>query len=186
MQEEELFYYYKIRQEDIGKCGITIDKVVYHRGKPTIKVPVDNLEKLRALRNEFSSDMKREARNGRCLIVGKRGKLIRCNGCCKTCTKRYKPVLEYETILMSDYDDEALVSEDIRIEKVEDSCVVESILTRMDDIKPAYSELLRIRLVRPDLTNSDIAKLKGKAVSTISEQFKRAEILAKEIYYNVF
>lgn len=180
MQEEDLYYYYEIREEDVGRYGFTKKSIIYRRGKPTIKVPVKSEEQLEALKNEFSTGAKREARDNRCLIPGKNGNLIKCNKSCKDCTKKHKFIAELEAMmLLSDIED-VLATEDEEFSRVDERATLESIIDEIQTTSPTYARILRLRL--RGLTIRTIARIEGKAPSSIAETLKNAIKLARKIF----
>lgn len=181
MQKDELFYYYEIRKEDIGLCGFTHEKVVYHRGKPTIKVPVKSAEMRKALKNEFEKCAKQEARDGRCLIPGKNGKLIKCHKSCKDCKENHKPFVDLGEMLLDDTND-CLLHDDVDLGKVEDRATLDYIIDEIQLISPTYARVLRLR--RKGATLRTIAHIEGKSTTTTAETLKNAVALARKIFLN--
>ena len=177
MQNSNSIFYYELELEDVGQYGFTREKIIYRRGIPTFPVLVEDPELLKELKKEFGNGKKTEAREHRCIIKGKSGRNIRCQGCCKTCTQCHKPIVELEPIFA-----EQMSYEDEGFEIVENWCVLEKIFEKMDSKNPMYSKILRLRL--KNKTTREIAKIMGKSQSVIVEALQKATVLAREIYTN--
>ena len=181
MQNNNIFVLnYEIAIEDVGCCGIKADKLIHvRRGVWAIPVTFEDEAKFRAVKNALDKSKKKEDRDKRCLKEGKKGKLVVCHGCCKTCTEEDKKDVIQKPFLMSDIV-ERLISNDEGYENFVDKVTVKELLTRMDSLNGKYAKYLRYRLKGKSM--QDIADIEGKAKSTVKETLDRAYDLARKIY----
>lgn len=181
-----------ITDEVIRDFGIKPEDVTWRRigNRKCRVVMVDATEEeYRAYMAPIWAEIKREDRDGRCMVKGKNGKLIRCpesNRCeeCKHFSEasrgRNKPASL--SVLM----DEG--AEPVAEGSFEDDVIYETILedliTMLGEIKPKYAQIFR--LLYDGATQQEMADELGIKQRTVSDDIKKIRSLVQPLVKDIF
>ena len=135
------------------------------------------------------AEIKREDRDGRCMVKGKNGKLIRCpesNRCegCKHFSKasreRNKPASL--SVLMDEGAEpaaEGSFEEDVIYETI-----LEDLIAMLSEIKPKYGRIFR--LLYDGATQQEMADELGIKQRTVSDDIKKIRSLVQPLVKDIF
>lgn len=181
-----------VTDEVIHDFGIKLEDVTWRRigNRKCQVVMVDATEEeYKAYMEPIWAEIKREDRNGRCMVKGKNGKLIRCpeSNRCEECQhfsevsrERNKPASL--SVLM----DEG--AEPIAEESFEDDVIYETILedliSMLTGIKPKYGRIFR--LLYDGATQQEMAEKLGIKQRTISDDIKKVRSLVQPLVKDIF
>lgn len=132
------------------------------------------------------AEQKREARERRCVISGKGGRLVRCpdSHSCVKCP--YYQHIDFKDNKPSSF--EALVEksqEPVSMDAFEDTvanfALLDTLVDRLSELSPEYVEILRLLL--DDLPQADIAEMLHMKPRTLSDKVKRIRSIAWPIFF---
>lgn len=132
------------------------------------------------------SELKREARERRCVVPGKGGRLIRCpdSRSCTSCPHYQRINLEdnrpssvEQMVLQGKEPSVAGAFEDM----VADFALLDVLVKRLAEIDPEYVEILRLLI--DEIPQSTIAELLHMKPRTLSDRVKRIRKIAWSIFY---
>ena len=181
-----------VTDEVIHDFGFKSDDVTWRRigNRKCQVVMVDATEEeYRAYMAPIWTEIKREDRDGRCMVKGKNGKLIRCpeSNRCEECKhfsevsrERNKPASL--SVLM----DEG--AEPIAEGSFEDDVIYETILedliSMLTEIKPKYGRIFR--LLYDGATQQEMADELGIKQRTVSDDIKKIRSLVQPLVKDIF
>ena len=132
------------------------------------------------------AEQKREARERRCVISGKGGKLVRCPDS-RSCVK----CPHYQHI---DHNDNKPTSVEMLVEKsqepvsmdafedtVANFALLDTLVERLSELSPEYVEILRLLI--DELPQADIAEMLHMKPRTLSDKVKRIREIAWSIFF---
>ena len=163
-----------VTKEVIRDFGLDSSKVVKrligNRWRDCIMVPASE-NVYRAYINGLDTERKQEDRSGRCMVIGKRGKLIRCpeSNSCKGCPRALQVTREENKAVSIDtVEDKANLSgmED----KVIDQILLEQLIDKASELSPKHGEILRLML--DGMSQQDIGDEVGLKQRTVSNRIK--------------
>ena len=177
---DEVIHDFGFKPEDvtwrrIGKCGV---------------VMVDATEEeYRAYMAPIWAEIKREDRDGRCMVKGKNGKLIRCpeSNRCEECKhfseasrERNKPASL--SVLMDEGAEpaaEGSFEDDVIYETI-----LEDLISMLTEIKPKYGRIFR--LLYDGATQQEMADELGIKQRTVSDDIKKIRSLVQPLVKDIF
>ena len=175
-----------VTDEVIRDFGIKPEDVTWRRigNRKCRVVMVDATEEeYKAYMAPIWAEIKREDRDGRCMVKGKNGKLIRCpdsNRCSEASRERNKPASL--SVLM----DEG--AEPIAEGSFEDDVIYETILedliSMLTEIKPKYGRIFR--LLYDGATQQEMAEELGIKQRTVSDDIKKIRSLVQPLVKDIF
>lgn len=181
-----------VTDEVIRDFGIKPEEVAWRRigNRKCRVVMVDATEEeYRAYMAPIWTEIKREDRDGRCMVKGKNGRLIRCpeSNHCEECKhfseasrERNKPASL--SVLM----DEG--AEPIAEGSFEDDVIYETILedliSMLTEIKPKYGRIFR--LLYDGATQQEMAEELGIKQRTVSDDIKKIRSLVQPLVKDIF
>ena len=177
-----------VTDEIIRDFGIKPEEVTWRRigNRKCRVVMVDATEEeYRAYMTPIWAEIKRKDRDGRCMVKGKNGKLIRCpeSNRCEECKHFSEVSREWNrpaslSVLM----DEGV--EPIAEGSFEDDVIYETILedliAMLSEIKPKYGRIFR--LLYDGATQQEMADELGIKQRTVSDDIKKIRSLVKDIF----
>ena len=177
-----------VTDEIIRDFGIKPKEVTWRRigNRKCRVVMVDATEEeYRAYMTPIWAEIKRKDRDGRCMVKGKNGKLIRCpeSNRCEECKHFSEVSREWNrpaslSVLM----DEGV--EPIAEGSFEDDVIYETILedliAMLSEIKPKYGRIFR--LLYDGATQQEMADELGIKQRTVSDDIKKIRSLVKDIF----
>lgn len=177
-----------VTDEIIRDFGIKPEEVTWRRigNRKCRVVMVDATEEeYRAYMTPIWAEIKRKDRDGRCMVKGKNGKLIRCpeSNHCEECKHFSEVSREWNrpaslSVLM----DEGV--EPIAEGSFEDDVIYETILedliAMLSEIKPKYGRIFR--LLYDGATQQEMADELGIKQRTVSDDIKKIRSLVKDIF----
>ena len=181
-----------VTDEVIRDFGIQSEDVTWRRigNRKCRVVMVDETEEeYRAYMAPIWAEIKREDRDGRCMVKGKNGKLIRCpesNRCegCKHFSKasreRNKPASL--SVLMDEGAEpaaEGAFEEDVIYETI-----LEDLIAMLSEIKPKYGRIFR--LLYDGATQQEMAEELGIKQRTVSDDIKKIRSLVQPLVKDIF
>ena len=135
------------------------------------------------------TEIKREDRDGRCMVKGKNGKLIRCPECnrCEKCKRSSEVCRERsKTASLSLLMDEG--AEPAAKGSFEDDIIYETILedliAMLSEIKPKYGRIFR--LLYDGATQQEMADELGLKQRTVSDDIRKIRNLVKPLVKDTF
>ncbi|MBO6291003.1 MAG: sigma-70 family RNA polymerase sigma factor [Selenomonas sp.] len=163
-----------VTKEVIRDFGLDSTKVakrlIGNRWRYCIMVPAS--EKVyRAYVNAVDTARKQDDRSGRCMVMGKRGKLIRCpeSNSCKGCPQALLVTREENKPVSID-----TVENQINFSGMEDSIIdkilLEQLIDRVSELSPQHSEIFRLLL--DGMSQQDIGEEVGLKQRTVSNRIK--------------
>lgn len=174
-----------VTDEVIRDFGIKPEDVTWQRigNRKCRVVMVDATEaEYKAYMEPIWAEIKREDRDGRCMVKGKNGRLIRCpeSNRCEDC-ERFSEVCHErnKTASLSFLADEG--AEPASDESFEDDILYETILedliTMLSEIKPKYGRIFR--LLYDGATQQEMADELGIKQRTVSDDIKKIRSLVQ-------
>ena len=180
-----------VTDEIIRDFGIKQEDVTWRRigNRKCRVVMIDATEtEYRAYMTPIWAETKREDRDGRCMVKGKNGKLIRCpesNRCeecerfLEVCRERNKPA---SLSFLVDEGAEPVAKgfeEDIIYETL-----LEDLITMLSEIKPKYGRIFR--LLYDGATQQEMADELGLKQRTVSDDIKKIRSLVQPLVKDTF
>ena len=135
------------------------------------------------------AEIKREDRDGRCMVKGKNGKLIRCpeSNRCEDC-KRFSEVCRErnKTASLSFLVDEGAepASEGSFEDDILYETILEDLITMLSEIKPKYGRIFR--LLYDGATQQEMADELGIKQRTVSDDIKKIRSLVQPLVKDIF
>lgn len=181
-----------VTDEIIRDFGIKPDDVTWRRigNRKCRVVMVDATEvQYRAYMAPVWSETKRENRDGRCMVKGKNGKLIRCPECnrCEDCERSPEVCRERnKTASLSFLADEGAeptaewaFEDDILYETI-----LEDLIAMLSEIKPKYGRIFR--LLYDGATQQEMADELGIKQRTVSDDIRKIRSLVQPLVKDIF
>lgn len=181
-----------VTDEVIRDFGIKPDDVTWRRigNRKCRVVMVDATEEeYKACMEPIWAEIKREDRDGRCMVKGKNGKLIRCpeSNRCEECKhfsevsrERNKPASL--SVLMEEGAEpvaERAFEEDVIYETI-----LEDLIAMLSEIKPKYGRIFR--LLYDGATQQEMADELGIKQRTVSDDIKKIRSLVQPLVKDIF
>lgn len=181
-----------VTEEVIRDFGIKPEDVTWRRigNRKCRVVMVDATEEeYKSYMEPIWAEIKREDRNGRCMVKGKNGKLIRCpeSNHCKECQhfsevsrERNKPTSL--SVLIDEGVDPAAegpFEEDVIYETI-----LEDLIAMLTEIKPKYGRIFR--LLYAGATQQEMADELGIKQRTVSDDIKKIRSLVQPLVKDIF
>ena len=181
-----------VTDEVIRDFGIRLNEVTWRRigNRKCRVVMVDATEEeYRAYMAPIWAEIKREDRDGRCMVKGKNGRLIRCpeSNRCEECKhfseasrERNKPASL--SVLMDEGTEpatEGLFEDDITYETI-----LEDLIFMLSEIKPKYGRIFR--LLYDGATQQEMADELGIKQRTVSDDIKKIRSLLQPLVKDIF
>ena len=181
-----------VTDEVIHDFGIKPEDVTWRRigNRKSRVVMVDSTEEeYRAYMAPIWAEIKREDRDGRCMVKGKNGKLIRCpeSNRCEGCKhfseasrERNKPASL--SVLMDEGAEpaaEGSFEEDVIYETI-----LEDLIAMLSEIKPKYGRIFR--LLYDGATQQEMADELGIKQRTVSDDIKKIRSLVQPLVKDIF
>lgn len=135
------------------------------------------------------SEIKREDRDGRCMVKGKNGKLIRCpeSNRCEDC-ERFSEVCRErnKTTSLSFLVDEGAepVAEGLFEDDILYKMLLEDLVAMLNEIKPKYGRIFR--LLYDGATQQEMADELGIKQRTVSDDIKKIRSLVQPLVKDIF
>lgn len=181
-----------VTDEVIRDFGIKPEDVTWRRigNRKCRVVMVDaTQEEYRAYMAPIWAEIKREDRDGRCMVKGKNGRLIRCpeSNRCEQCEHLSEASRERnKTASLSVLMDEG--AEPIAEGSFEDDVIYETILedliAMLSEIKPKYGRIFR--LLYDGATQQEMADELGIKQRTVSDDIKKIRSLVQPLVKDIF
>ena len=181
-----------VTDEVIRDFGIEPEDVTWRRigNRKCRVVMVDATEaEYKAYMESIWAEIKREDRDGRCMIKGKNGKLIRCPECnrCEECERSSEVCRERnKTASLSFLVDEG--AEPAAEGSFEDDILYETILedliAMLTEIKPKYGRIFR--LLYNGATQQEMADELDIKQRTVSDDIKKIRSLVQPLVKDIF
>mgnify|MGYP002546312310 CR=1 FL=1 len=140
-------------------------------------------EEYRAYMAPIWAEIKREDRDGRCMVKGKNGKLIRCEECkhfSEASRERNKPASL--SVLMDEGAEpaaEGSFEDDVIYETI-----LEDLISMLTEIKPKYGRIFR--LLYDGATQQEMADELGIKQRTVSDDIKKIRSLVQPLVKDIF
>lgn len=181
-----------VSDEVIRDFGINPEEVTWRRigNRKCRVVMVDATEEeYRAYMAPIWAEIKREDRDGRCMVNGKNGKLIRCpeSNRCEECKhfseasrERNKPTSL--SVLMDEGAEpatEGSFEDDVIYETI-----LEDLIAMLSEIKPKYGRIFR--LLYDGATQQEMADELGIKQRTVSDDIKKIRSLVQPLVKDIF
>ena len=181
-----------VTDEVIHDFGFKPEDVTWHRigNRKCRVVMVDATEEeYRAYMAPIWAEIKREDRDGRCMVKGKNDRLIRCpeSNRCEECKhfseasrERNKPASL--SVLMdegAEPDAEGSFEEDVIYETI-----LEDLIAMLSEIKPKYGRIFR--LLYDGATQQEMADELGIKQRTVSDDIKKIRSLVQPLVKDIF
>lgn len=173
-----------IRDYGLNPCDIKW-MAVGNRKCRVIMVPATK-EQYDAYMQPLWAEQKREARERRCVVSGKNGRLVRCPDSrpCGKCPYYQRIDLENNkpssVELLIEEAQEPTAAESFE-DMVADYALLDALVARLAEISPEYVEILRLLL--DELPQAEIAELLHMKPRTLSDKVKRIRAIAKPIFF---
>lgn len=181
-----------VTDEVIRDFGIKPEDVTWRRigNRKCRVVMVDATEEeYKAYMEPIWTEIKREDRNGRCMVKGRNGRLIRCPECnrCEGCERASEVCRERnKTASLSFLVDEG--AEPATEGSFEDDIIYETILedliAMLADIKPKYGRIFR--LLYDGATQQEMADELGIKQRTVSDDIRKIRSLVQPLVKDIF
>ena len=181
-----------VTDEVIRDFGIKQEDVTWRRigNRKCRVVMVDATEaEYKTYMEPVWTEIKREDRDGRCMVKGKNGKLIRCPECnrCEKCKRSSEVCRERsKTASLSLLMDEG--AEPAAKGSFEDDIIYETILedlvAMLSEIKPKYGRIFR--LLYDGATQQEMADELGLKQRTVSDDIRKIRNLVKPLVKDIF
>ena len=181
-----------VTDEVIHDFGIKPEDVTWRRigNRKYRVVMVDSTEEeYRAYMAPIWAEIKREDRDGRCMVKGKNGKLIRCpeSNRCEGCKhfseasrERNKPAsLSVLMVEGAEPAAEGSFEEDVIYETI-----LEDLIAMLSEIKPKYGRIFR--LLYDGATQQEMADELGIKQRTVSDDIKKIRSLVQPLVKDIF
>lgn len=177
---------YPVSINELESLHISIeDTIIYRYGKRKTRVylvPNEDPEVYRECTRFLQTEERNAARRKRCITSASDGRVSRCNGNCSTCTRKIRDsFVSLDQMMENGFE---FKDEEDPLTEVDDRETLNSILDRLEEIKPRYAYLLR-RVLQGESGRS-IARSEGKSAGTINEQIERAIRMAADIWHEDF
>ena len=181
-----------VTDEIIRDFGIKPDDVTWRRigNRKCRVVMVDATEvQYRAYMAPVWSETKREDRDGRCMVKGKNGKLIRCPECnrCEDCERSPEVCRERnKTASLSFLADEGAepTAEGAFEDDILYETILEDLIAMLSEIKPKYGRIFR--LLYDGATQQEMANELGIKQRTVSDDIKKIRSLVQPLVKDIF
>ena len=181
-----------VTDEVIRDFGIKQEDVTWRRigNRKCRVVMVDATEaEYKTYMEPVWTEIKREDRDGRCMVKGKNGKLIRCPECnrCEKCKRSSEVCRERsKTASLSLLMDEG--AEPAAKGSFEDDIIYETILedliAMLSEVKPKYGRIFR--LLYDGATQQEMADELGLKQRTVSDDIRKIRNLVKPLVKDIF
>ena len=181
-----------VTDEVIRDFGIKPEDVTWRRigNRKCRVVMVDaSEEEYKAYMAPIWAGIKREDRDGRCMVKGKNGRLIRCpeSNRCEECRhfseasrERNKPASF--SVLMDEGAEpaaEGAFEDDVIYETI-----LEDLISMLTEIKPKYGRIFR--LLYDGATQQEMADERGNKQRTVSDDIKKIRSLVQPLVKDIF
>lgn len=184
-KENQEFFIPMIIDEGVKQMvGYNPSKIEYRRiGTKNVKVMLVpcNEEQYHAFMQYEWKEQQRNYRHSKCMITGKSGKLIRCDGDCSKCDKKKDGNdLSYENL-------KSEVADNVTGDTILNSLLLDSLINQLNEISPEYAIIFN-KLLASESTRA-IADFLNKPQSTLNDEIKRiraaaAKLISKEDLLN--
>ena len=181
-----------ITDDVIRDFGIKPEDVTWRRigNRKCRVVMVDATEaEYKAYMELVWAEIKREDRDGRCMVKGKNGKLIRCPECnrceecersSEVCREKNKPAsLSFLVDEGAEPAAEGSFEDDILYESI-----LEDLIAMLNEIKPKYGRIFR--LLYDGATQQEMADKLGIKQRTVSDDIKKIRSLVQPLVKDIF
>lgn len=181
-----------VTDEVIRDFGIKPKDVTWRRigNRKCRVVMVDATEtEYKAYMEPIWAEIKREDRDGRCMVDGKNGKLIRCPKCnrCEECERssemcREKNKAASLSFLVDEGAEpaaEGSFEDDILYETI-----LEDLIAMLNEVKPKYGRIFR--LLYDGATQQEMADELGIKQRTVSDDIKKIRSLVQPLVKDIF
>lgn len=181
-----------VTDEVIHDFGFKSDDVIWRRigNRKCRVVMVDATEEeYKAYMAPIWAEIKREDREGRCMVKGKNGRLIRCpeSNRCEECkhfseTSRERNKSAFLSVLMDEGSEpvaEGSFEEDVIYETL-----LEDLIAMLSEIKPKYGRIFR--LLYDGATQQEMAEELGIKQRTVSDDIKKIRSLVQPLVKDIF
>ena len=181
-----------VTDEIIHDFGIRPEDVTWRRignRKCRVVLVAASEEEYKAYRAPIWAEIKREDRDGRCMVKGKNGRLIRCpeSNRCEECKhfseasrERNKPASL--SVLMDEGAEpaaEGAFEDDVIYETI-----LEDLISMLTEIKPKYGKIFR--LLYDGATQQEMADELGIKQRTVSDDIKKIRSLVQPLAKDIF
>ena len=181
-----------VTDEIIHDFGIRPEDVTWRRignRKCRVVLVAASEEEYKAYMAPIWAEIKREDRDGRCMVKGKNGRLIRCpeSNRCEECKhfseasrERNKPASL--SVLMDEGAEpatEGAFEDDVIYETI-----LEDLISMLTEIKPKYGKIFR--LLYDGATQQEMADELGIKQRTVSDDIKKIRSLVKPLVKDIF
>lgn len=181
-----------VTDEIIHDFGIRPEDVTWRRignRKCRVVLVVASEEEYKAYMAPIWAEIKREDRDGRCMVKGKNGRLIRCpeSNRCEECKhfseasrERNKPASL--SVLMDEGAEpaaEGAFEDDVIYETI-----LEDLISMLTEIKPKYGKIFR--LLYDGATQQEMADELGIKQRTVSDDIKKIRSLVQPLAKDIF
>ena len=173
-----------IRDYGLNPCDIRW-MVVGNRKCRVVMVPATK-EQYDAYMQPLWTEQKREARERRCVVSGKDGRLVRCPDSrpCGKCP--YSQCIDLENNKASSVEmliekAQEPVATDSFEDMVADYALLDALVARLAEISPDYVAILRLLL--DELPQAEIAEMLHMKPRTLSDKVKRIRSIAWPIFF---
>ena len=181
-----------VTDEVIRDFGIKPEDITWHRiGNRKCRVALVNAteEVYRAYMEPVWAQIKREDRDGRCMVKGKNGKLIRCPepNRCEDCARFSEVCRERNrTASLSFLVDEGAgsVTEGSFEDDIIYETILEDLIAMLTEIKPKYGRIFR--LLYDGATQQEMADELGIKQRTVSDDIKKIRSLVQPLAKDIF
>lgn len=181
-----------VTDEIIRDFGIKPEDITWQRigNRKCRVVLVDATEEAyRAYMAPIWAEIKREDRDGRCLVEGKNGKLIRCPECnrCEECERSSEVCRERnKTASLSFLVDEGAepTAEGSFEDDILYGTILEDLIAMLTEIKPKYGRIFR--LLYDGATQQEMADELGIKQRTVSDDIKKIRSLVQPLVKDIF
>ena len=181
-----------VTDEIIRDFGIKPEDITWQRiGNRKCRVALVNAteEVYRAYMEPVWTQIKREDRDGRCMVKGKNGKLIRCpeSNRCENC-ERFSEVCRErnKTASLSFLVDEGAepAAEGSFEDNILYEMILEDLIAMLSEIKPKYGRIFR--LLYDGATQQEMADELGIKQRTVSDDIKKIRSLVQPLVKDIF
>ena len=181
-----------VTNETIRDFGIKPEDVTWRRigNRKCRVVMVDATEEeYKAYMEPIWTEIKCEDRDGRCMIKGKNGKLIRCPECnrCEDCERSSEVCRERnKTASLSFLVDEGAepATEGAFEDGIIYGTILEDLITMLNEVKPKYGRIFR--LLYDGATQQEMADELGIKQRTVSDDIKKIRSLVQPLVKGIF
>lgn len=181
-----------VTDEIIRDFGIKPEDITWQRiGNRKCRVALVNAteEVYRAYMEPVWTQIKREDRDGRCMVKGKNGKLIRCpeSNRCENC-ERFSEVCRErnKTASLSFLVDEGAepAAEGSFEDNILYEMILEDLIAMLSEIKPKYGRIFR--LLYDGATQQEMADELGIKQRTVSDDIQKIRSLVQPLVKDIF